>query len=108
MKYIYLHGFASSPQSFKAQFFNRKLAEVGIDLLIPDLNLGDFTNLKISQQITYLKSLLSNDIEYCLIGSSLGGLLALILAERCEAIQQLIMLAPAIEIKSVWDRELGN
>lgn len=107
MKYIYLHGFASSPQSFKAQFFKSKFNSIGRDLLIPDLNLGDFTNLKISSQLLYLKELISNDTDYCLIGSSLGGLLALILAEENIQVKKLILLAPAIEIKNVWDRELG-
>lgn len=107
MKYIYLHGFASSPQSFKAQFFKSRFNSAGRDLLIPDLNLGDFTNLKISSQLLYLKELISNDTDYCLIGSSLGGLLALILAEENIQVKKLILLAPAIEIKNVWDRELG-
>ncbi|AUR51511.1 YqiA/YcfP family alpha/beta fold hydrolase [Aquella oligotrophica] len=107
MKYIYLHGFASSPQSYKAQFFKSKFDLIGSELLIPDLNLGDFTNLKVSSQLLYLKELISNDTDYCLIGSSLGGLLALILAEEHIQVKKLILLAPAIEIKNVWDKELG-
>lgn len=109
MKYIYLHGFASSPQSFKAQFLKKRLAEVGINLFVPDLNLGDFTSLKISRQAIYLNEIIAaqND-EYCVIGSSLGGLLALILAEEIQAIKKLILLAPAIEIKDIWNKELGN
>ncbi len=107
MKYIYLHGFASSPQSLKAQFFYKKFSELGIELSIPDLNLSDFSNLKISEQLAYLRALMLDDDKYCLIGSSLGGLLALILAEEISIISKLILLAPAIEVKNIWDRELG-
>jgi hypothetical protein len=42
MKIIYLHGFASSPQSSNAQWFRRRFKEVGAELQIPDLSAGNF------------------------------------------------------------------
>ena len=42
---VYLHGFASSAQSSKAQFFAGKFAELGIPLVTPDLNAPDFGTL---------------------------------------------------------------
>ena len=39
---VYLHGFASGPDSSKAQFFRRKFAERGVAIEIPQLDEGDF------------------------------------------------------------------
>lgn len=38
MKYIYLHGFASSPDSAKARFIRDRFLEKQIALIVPDLN----------------------------------------------------------------------
>lgn len=108
VKYLYLHGFASSTQSIKAQFFLKQFKLLNIELEIPDLNLGDFSNLKITQQLAYIKSQINPVEEYTLIGSSLGGLLSLITAEGCHMVKKLILLAPALEIKNLWSRELGD
>ena len=42
MHIIYLHGFASSPMSTKAQFLAGRLAARGLTLQCPDLNQPDF------------------------------------------------------------------
>ena len=47
MNLIYLHGFASGPQSTKAQFFRRRFEELGIAMQIPDLSEGNFEGLTI-------------------------------------------------------------
>lgn len=51
MHYPYLHGFASGPQSVKAQFLQYQFAELGQTLHILDLNQGGFTQLTLSRQI---------------------------------------------------------
>ena len=51
LNYIYLHGFASSSQSFKAQKFQELFATKNIPLIIPDLNQNDFYNLTLTRQI---------------------------------------------------------
>lgn len=86
----------------------RKLSEFGIVLDIPDLNLGDFSRLKTSSQLAYLRRRIDSEEEYTLIGSSLGGLLSLILAEEYSCIRKLILIAPALEVKELWSRELGK
>ncbi len=48
---IYLHGFASSPQSSKAQYFKRQLMGCGIDVAIPRLDGGNFEALTITSQL---------------------------------------------------------
>ena len=45
MRIVYLHGFASSPQSSKAQFFAAKFCEAGVPFEAPDLDGGDFERL---------------------------------------------------------------
>jgi len=42
MRVVYLHGFASSPQSTKAQFFARKFADAGLAFEAPTLDQGNF------------------------------------------------------------------
>ena len=42
MKYIYLHGFASSPDSEKAQFIRDRFLEKQIALSVHDLNQNNF------------------------------------------------------------------
>lgn len=102
MQYIYLHGFASNPKSFKANFFSKKMEALGLELLIPDLNLNDFPNLTISRQIKTVKDLINTNSSVTLFGSSMGGLIALHLAEQLENIEKLVLLAPALKISKLW------
>jgi uncharacterized protein len=109
VKYIYLHGFASGPQSTKARYFQARYAEVGIDLQVPDLNQPDFAKLTISRQIARVVDLLpSDDSPVTLIGSSLGGLTAAIVAQDCPQVQQLILLAPAFDFLTHWLPKIGD
>ena len=50
-RFVYLHGFASSPGSRKARFFEERFQELGIGLEIPDLAEGNFRNLTLSAQV---------------------------------------------------------
>lgn len=75
MEVIYLHGFGSGPKSTKAAFFQRRLQQIGIPILVPDLNQGQFSQLTLTRQIQQVSQQLA---EYAhppvtLIGSSLGG-----------------------------------
>ena len=44
-EFIYLHGFASGPNSSKAQAFKKRFEKLDITFHIPDLQEGDFENL---------------------------------------------------------------
>jgi len=78
MRYLYSHGFASGPNSQKATWLAQQFAAHGHELLIPDLNRPSFEHLTISDQIDYLQQLITVSSEpWCLLGSSLGGLVAL-------------------------------
>ncbi len=109
MNYIYLHGFASGRQSTKARYFQARYSEVGIVLQVPDLNQPDFAQLTISRQIAQVVDLLPPDgSPVTLIGSSLGGLTAAIVAQDCLQIQQLILLAPAFDFLTHWLPKIGD
>lgn len=97
MRYLYCHGFASGPNSQKARWFAQQFAAQGHELVIPDLNQPSFERLTISAQIDYLHPIIGTSAEpWCLLGSSLGGLVALHAAVRMQQIERLILLAPAL------------
>ncbi len=107
MKFLYLHGFASSPASRKAVFFQSQLREHGISLEIPALDQGDFEHLTISGQLKVAESYLDGG-PAVLIGSSMGGYLASLLAARHAAVQRLVLLAPAFGFAPRWREMTGE
>lgn len=106
--YIYLHGFASSPHSSKACYLGDRFRTIGLDLFTPDLNQNDFFNLTITRQLAQVQEAIPSDAAVTLIGSSLGGLTATWLAERCPQVQRLVLLAPAFGFLSHWLERLGT
>ncbi|MBE9004617.1 alpha/beta fold hydrolase [Fortiea sp. LEGE XX443] len=109
MRYIYLHGFASSPKSAKALAIGDRFAKIQTQLKIPDLNAGDFSQLTITRQINQVAAEFPDDSEpVTLIGSSLGGLISAHLGQRYQQVQRLILLAPAFGFLSHWLPKLGN
>jgi pimeloyl-ACP methyl ester carboxylesterase len=81
---LYLHGFASSPQSSKAQFFADRFADCRIGFSCPDLNQPDFSTLTVSRMLQQSETLISRlPAEHVvLMGSSLGGFVAVEVAAR--------------------------
>ncbi|MEH2375040.1 YqiA/YcfP family alpha/beta fold hydrolase [Nostoc sp.] len=109
MHYIYLHGFASSPKSAKAQDISDRFTQIQTKLKIPDLNAGDFSQLTITRQLTQVAAEFSNDsTPVTLIGSSLGGLTAAHLGQQNLQVQRLVLLAPAFGFLSHWLPKLGD
>jgi len=107
--FIYLHGFASSPQSAKAQYFHDCFRSAHLPLQIPDLNRGDFYHLTLSRQIHQVQAMLSDLMPpVTLIGSSFGGLTAAWLAEQTVQVKQIVLLAPAFEFWNHWQMRLGD
>ena len=109
MVVIYLHGFASSPQSSKATFFAERFAAAGVKFLCPDLNQPAFPTLTVSRMLQQVEKRISSlpPGEIVVIGSSLGGFVAVEAAgrqvgEARHPISRLILLAPAVELE--WDR----
>lgn len=107
-EYIYLHGFASSPNSAKAQDIGSRFAQIQIKLKIPDLNLGDFSHLTITRQIMQVAAQFPSNAPVTLIGSSLGGLTAAYLGQQYPQVQRIVLLAPAFGFLSHWLPKLGD
>lgn len=98
---VYLHGFASSGQGTKAQYFRRKF-ESGPQIKFEAFEFNptprDFEYMTITGLINRLRQYLldyhHNKIYF--IGSSLGALVALHYAHRFAGIERMLLLAPAL------------
>ena len=95
---IYLHGFASSAQSTKAKYFADRLLEHGLRLRCPDFNEPDFATLTMTRMLSQLEREIGDaDGTVTLIGSSLGGTLAILAAAKFAArVDRVVLLAPAV------------
>jgi pimeloyl-ACP methyl ester carboxylesterase len=103
---VYLHGFASSPNSSKAQFFRREFAACGVPMEIPQLDEGRFEETTISRQLGVVEGAVGQE-PAILIGSSLGGYLAALYASlhknrHPSQIERLVLLAPAFQFPRRW------
>lgn len=102
MRIVYLHGFASSPQSSKAQFFKRKFGERNIPFEAPQLDEGNFERLTITGQLGVVERAVAGR-PVVLMGSSLGGYLAALYAARHpDHVQRMVLLAPAFQFPTRW------
>lgn len=103
---LYLHGFASSPQSFKAQELARRFAARGWPFEAPDLNGPEFRLLTLTGQLAAIERQAAGEPVH-LIGSSLGGYLAALYAARHGEVRKLVLLAPAFGFARLYERSLG-
>lgn len=111
MHVFYLHGFASSARSSKAAFFGGRLRELGVQLHTPDFNEPDFSTLTITRMIDRVVSEIDRlaDVPAVLIGSSLGGFVAVQVAlARSGRVGRLVLLAPALDFGGNRMRSLGT
>ena len=109
-RYAYLHGFASSPLSTKAQQLRRMFSGFGMELHVPDLNLPSFAALSPLAILRELEQRMGDpaDAPWRLIGSSFGGLLACEFARRHpERVESMVLLAPAFDLNARWTESLG-
>ncbi len=101
MRIVYLHGFASSPQSSKARFFAQRFAAQGVEFVAPQLDGGNFEYLTISAQLKIVEQAVGGR-PAVIMGSSLGGYLAAWFASRHPEIERVILLAPAFQLVPRW------
>jgi pimeloyl-ACP methyl ester carboxylesterase len=111
---LYLHGFASSPQSTKAIVLAEHLGRHGVRLVTPDFNEPDFFTLTVSRMLEQTDRAIAAlpPGPVALIGSSLGGFVAVHAASRQSAstphpVGALVLLAPAFEFGRNRMRDLG-
>lgn len=114
MRYLYLHGLASSPDSAKAKYLRDRFRARGLPLELPDFNLNedgcfDFAGLTLTRKIHQTLAWVGRSPEpVTLIGSSLGGLAAAWTAQGCPTVERLILLAPAFDLLVAWLPRLGR
>jgi hypothetical protein len=99
MTVIYLHGFASSAKSTKAGVFAERFAERGIVVKTPDFNVPDFATLTMTRMLGQLADEIAaaGPGPAVLVGSSLGGTLAVLAAAQFGSrVSRLVLMAPAV------------
>jgi len=103
---LYLHGFASSPQSYKARYLAQRFAAEGWPFEAPDLNGADFRRLTITEQLRTVEERAAGQPVH-LVGSSLGGWLAALYAARHREVRRLVLMAPAFGFPRLYSEFLG-
>jgi pimeloyl-ACP methyl ester carboxylesterase len=108
-RWLYLHGFASGPASFKGRALSAHYAERGIALQLLDLRLPSFERLRLSAMMEAVRRALGGERDRAvLFGSSLGGLTACRVAEEDPRVCALVLLAPAFRFMDRWRVRLGE
>jgi len=104
IQFVYLHGFASSPQSQKATAFTKRFADLGLSLTVPDLEDGDFKHLTISRQLQIVEKTLDSfpGASFAVIGSSMGGYLAALIAQIRPEIKAAYLMCPGFNFIKRW------
>lgn len=108
---LYLHGFRSSPQSFKAQLLSQAFADKGVadQWFCPQLPASPAATLKLCNQLIE-KNLLDRGLqpaqELVVIGSSLGGYYAACLAEQWQC--RAIVLNPVVNAARDLATQVGK
>jgi pimeloyl-ACP methyl ester carboxylesterase len=98
---LFLHGFASSARSTKAQYLDQRLAMFS-DVVFRAIDLNptprDFEYMTTTGTINRLRQfVLDHTLErFSIIGSSYGGLIAVQYAHRFGAIEKILLLAPGL------------
>lgn len=110
--FLYLHGFASSPASTKARAFEAWGKSNGIAIDVLDLRVPSFEGLRFSaikrRVVEAIDAAGGARSRAVLIGSSLGGLAALRVAEEDARVAAVFAMAPAFRLAERWRARLGE
>ena len=108
MRHLYLHGFASGPDSKKGVAFAEHFAARGVPIERLDLRVPSFEHLRLSAMIDTVRAAIGGPGERAVVlGSSLGGLTAARVAERDPRVVALVLLAPAFQLAERWRATYG-
>ncbi len=108
---LFLHGFASSDQARKANYLREKMEETGAGNGFYAINFNptptDFEWMTPTGMIDRLRQyVLDHELgPLSLIGSSLGGLVAVNYAHRYGDVDTMLLLAPLLRWTAIWDSE---
>jgi uncharacterized protein len=99
---LYLHGFASSPESQKIQSLRPLLAPEGIVINAPDLNVPSFEKLDFDAMVEKaMEDRRPRLSPQAIVGSSLGAVVALGVVKRGLR-APLLLIAPALGVSDQW------
>jgi pimeloyl-ACP methyl ester carboxylesterase len=106
---LYLHGFASGPESSKGIFFQQRFHARGVAVDLPDLSGGDFERLTLTGQLEIIGQRVEERSPAVVIGSSLGDYLAALYAARHPGVfRRVVLLAPGFGFARRWPASLGE
>ncbi|MBN1206599.1 MAG: alpha/beta fold hydrolase [Myxococcaceae bacterium] len=107
-RWLYLHGFASGPESSKGVALAAHYARQGIHLERLNLRQPSLEHLRLSAMMRTVREAMGGEQERAvLFGSSLGGLTACRVAEEDARVCALVLLAPAFRVAEQLRRRLG-
>ena len=108
-RFLYLHGFASGPESSKGRAVSAYFAARGLEVERLDLRKPSMEELRLSAMIAHVKERIGGPRDRAvLFGSSLGGLTACRVAENDARVCALILMAPAFRMVERWERRMGE
>jgi len=108
-RWLYLHGFASSPESAKARAIAEHYAKKGVDVERLDLRQPSFERLLLSAMMAHVEAAIGGARDRVVVfGSSLGGLTACRVAEKDPRVCALVLLAPAFGLAQRWRARVGE
>lgn len=103
---LYLHGFASGPDSRKGRAFSEYFTRRGYQLQRLDLRVPDRDHLRVSAMLEVVDAALAEPA--LLVGSSLGGLVAAHAAAQRDDVPMCVLMAPAFRFVDRWRASLGE
>lgn len=108
-RWLYLHGFASGPQSAKGVAMSEHYARQGIHLERLNLRQPSMERLRLSAMVRTVREAIGGERDRAIVfGSSLGGLTAARVAEEDARVCALVLLAPALRMTEQFRRRLGE
>ncbi|MCP3139985.1 YqiA/YcfP family alpha/beta fold hydrolase [Pyxidicoccus xibeiensis] len=109
LRWLYLHGFASGPDSTKGVAMARHYAAQGLHVERINLRVPSMEELRLSAMLDTVRAALGGPEDRAvLIGSSLGGLVASRVAEQDARVCALVLLAPAFRVVEQLHRRMGD
>lgn len=103
---LYIHGFLSSPQSYKAQQMGAWLSQAHPELTYHCPQLTPYPDQCASVLINIVESAINQGENIALLGSSMGGFWASYLAE-CYDIPA-VLINPAVDVQKHMPQYLGQ
>jgi predicted esterase YcpF (UPF0227 family) len=106
---LYLHGLASSPRGRKRAVLEDRFGPDGFEVVAPDLNVPSFRELNFFEMVAEARVTFELAEPRVIIGSSLGALVALSLAEILDLHSApLVLVAPALGFGERWKEKLAE